>query len=188
MELEHLASRPFASILLELPNQEAKKRPQRTSVMSGDLDDASNAALTAAGNQQAVATSGVKQPSKLKAFTSAQRSHLKNFLHSSSNNTSSNAAGGDQLLKTQQTPNSSSLIENPTPIALEPCFNNKAAVLSLIIRLPTGGTGVIPIGQTGIAIGSALVSLGPVEQAKMHDNNVKGSNSNKKTNAGPAYV
>lgn len=184
MELEHLASRPFASILLELPNLEAKKPQQRTSLMASDLDDGPNAALaTVITNQQAVVptgnSGGVKQPSKLKAFTSAQRSHLKNFLHSSSNN--------DHLLKTQQTPNSSSLIENPTPIALEPCFNNKAAVLSLIIRLPTGGTGVIPIGQTGIAIGSALVSLGPVEQAKMHDN-VKSSNSNKKTNAGPAYV
>lgn len=27
---------------------------------------------------------------------------------------------------------------NPTPIALEPCGSGKAAVLSLIVRLPTG--------------------------------------------------
>lgn len=78
---------------------------------------------------------------------------------------------------------------NPTPIALEPCSNGKAAVLSLIIRLPTGGTGYAPpgndnigwliviccdrnenvfcvSGQTGLAIASSLVSLGnvPLEQ------------------------
>ena len=171
MELEHLASRPFAGILLELPNP-AKPQPTSPTVNAPIDDVTTNQPLAVAGKPQ----------SKLKAFTSAQRSHLKNFLHSSSTNTSSNAAGGDHL-KAQ--PNGG-LAENPTPIALEPCYNNKAAVLSLIIRLPTGGTGVIPIGQTGIAIGSALVSLGPVEQ-KM-EQNIKSSNSNKKTNAGPAYV
>lgn len=176
MELEHLASRPFAGILLELPNPAKPTNPVAAAASNDELS--AGAKETAASN---------KQQSKLKAFTSAQRSHLKNFLHSSSNNTSSNAAGGDHnLSKTQQTPNSSSLVENPTPIALEPCYNNKAAVLSLIIRLPTGGSGVVPIGQTGIAIGSALVSLGPVEQ-KM-EANIKNSNSNKKTNAGPAFV
>lgn len=53
---------------------------------------------------------------------------------------------------------------NPTPIALEPCGNGKAAVLSLIVHLPTGGLGCAPPGQTGLAIASALVSLGTMEQ------------------------
>ena len=53
---------------------------------------------------------------------------------------------------------------NPTPIALEPCSSGKAAVLSLIVRLPTGGTGVVPPGQTGLALASALVSLGSIDK------------------------
>ncbi|RWS30423.1 attractin-like protein [Leptotrombidium deliense] len=60
--------------------------------------------------------------------------------------------------------NSSLLKSNPTPIALEPCNSGKAAVLSLILRLPTGGLGCTPPGQTGLAIASALVSLGIMDQ------------------------
>lgn len=39
--------------------------------------------------------------------------------------------------------------EYPNPIAMEPCGNNRAAVLSLIVRLPTGGRAHAPLGQTG---------------------------------------
>lgn len=28
--------------------------------------------------------------------------------------------------------------DSPSPIALEPCYGNKAAILSLLVRLPTG--------------------------------------------------
>ena len=37
---------------------------------------------------------------------------------------------------------------NPTPIALEPCSTGKAAVLSLIVRMPTGGMPSSPAGMT----------------------------------------
>lgn len=60
-------------------------------------------------------------------------------------------------------------INNPTPVALEPCFTGKAAVLSLIVRLPTGGTGHVPAGQTGLAIASALVSLGTLDHKFVKD-------------------
>jgi len=59
---------------------------------------------------------------------------------------------------------------NPTPIALEPCSSGRAAVLSLIVKLPTGGTGVVPPGQTGLAVASALVSLGSTD----HKNSKEG--------------
>jgi len=36
---------------------------------------------------------------------------------------------------------------NPTPIALEPCSTGKAAVLSLIVRMPTGGMVYSPAGN-----------------------------------------
>lgn len=37
----------------------------------------------------------------------------------------------------------------PKPIALEPCFGNKAAVLSIFVRLPRGTGGIPPPGQSG---------------------------------------
>ncbi|XP_037295896.1 attractin-like protein 1 isoform X2 [Manduca sexta] len=47
----------------------------------------------------------------------------------------------------------------PAPVALEPCAGGRAAVLSLLVRLPTGGTGrAPPLG--GLAVASALVTLG----------------------------
>ena len=65
----------------------------------------------------------------------------------------------------------------PSPIALEPCNGNRAAVLSLIVRMPTGGHSYAPPGIPGIlldkkvignltsifigiAIASSLVTLG----------------------------
>lgn len=51
--------------------------------------------------------------------------------------------------------------DSPSPIALEPCYGNRAAVLSLLVRLPTGGEPYTALGQSaGIAIASALVTLG----------------------------
>jgi len=50
--------------------------------------------------------------------------------------------------------------EYPSPIALEPCHGNRAAVLSLLITMPTGSASFAPPGQTGLAIGSTLVALG----------------------------
>lgn len=39
--------------------------------------------------------------------------------------------------------------DSPSPIALEPCCGNRAAVLSLLIRMPTGGEMYTPSGQSG---------------------------------------
>ncbi|KAL7877625.1 hypothetical protein SRHO_G00042680 [Serrasalmus rhombeus] len=47
----------------------------------------------------------------------------------------------------------------PKPIALEPCFGNKAAVLSIFIRLPRGPDGIPTPGQSGLAVASALVDV-----------------------------
>ncbi|XP_014290004.2 attractin-like protein 1 isoform X1 [Halyomorpha halys] len=62
---------------------------------------------------------------------------------------------------TTPTTNSKKKQECPSPIALEPCSGNRAAVLSLLVRLPTGGAPYTPQGQSaGLAIASALVTLG----------------------------
>ncbi|MGH0168163.1 UNVERIFIED_CONTAM: hypothetical protein FKN15_054031 [Acipenser sinensis] len=37
----------------------------------------------------------------------------------------------------------------PKPITLEPCLGNKAAVLSIFVRLPRGSGGIPPPGQSG---------------------------------------
>uniref|UniRef100_A0A8D2LY14 Attractin n=1 Tax=Varanus komodoensis TaxID=61221 RepID=A0A8D2LY14_VARKO len=47
----------------------------------------------------------------------------------------------------------------PKPIALEPCFGNRAAVLSVFVRLPRGLGGIPPPGQSGLAVASALVDI-----------------------------
>ncbi|XP_076363858.1 LOW QUALITY PROTEIN: attractin-like protein 1 [Tachypleus tridentatus] len=52
----------------------------------------------------------------------------------------------------------------PAPVALEPCLGGKAAVLSLIVKLPTNNKNYTPQGQCGIAIASALVSLGNLKK------------------------
>lgn len=50
---------------------------------------------------------------------------------------------------------------NPSPIALEPCCGSRAAVLSLLVQLPTGTELYTPIGHPGgLAIASTLVTLG----------------------------
>lgn len=38
----------------------------------------------------------------------------------------------------------------PSPIALEPCCGNRAAVLSLLVRLPTCDEPYTPSGQSGM--------------------------------------
>ncbi|CAE1243762.1 unnamed protein product [Acanthosepion pharaonis] len=48
----------------------------------------------------------------------------------------------------------------PSPIALEPLNGQKAAVLSLLVQLPCGDEDYTPSNQSGLAIASALVSLG----------------------------
>ncbi|XP_038219732.1 attractin-like protein 1 [Zerene cesonia] len=58
----------------------------------------------------------------------------------------------------------------PAPVALEPCRWGRAAVLSLLVRLPTGGTGrAPPLG--GLAVASALVTLGHHERDRPRNHN-----------------
>ena len=45
-------------------------------------------------------------------------------------------------------------------MALEPLHNQKAAVVSLFVQLPGGDEDFTPSGTSGLAIGSALISIG----------------------------
>jgi len=46
-------------------------------------------------------------------------------------------AGVVLQMKNQQV--NGNVTANPTPIALEPCSGGKAAILTLVVKLPTGG-------------------------------------------------
>ena len=48
----------------------------------------------------------------------------------------------------------------PSPVALEPLASSRAAVLTLLLQLPTADDQFTPPGQSGIIFGSALVTLG----------------------------
>ena len=48
----------------------------------------------------------------------------------------------------------------PSYIAIQPMQNFKAAVVSVVIHLPTGDEEYAPPCQSGVAIGASLVSLG----------------------------
>ncbi|KAL5284023.1 ATRN family protein [Megaselia abdita] len=78
--------------------------------------------------------------------------------------------------------------ECPSPIALEPCSGNRAAVLSLLVRLPTGGLQYTPPGQSaGIAVASALVTLGNPRRPSI-DHPPKESKSKRKQSQHPDVV
>lgn len=151
MELEHLASRPFSAIIVYLPEADKDQHPSQQQLTSAKTQTVSNN----------VGRPGAEPVQPLP----------------------SSAVGGDQLVASSMVtlavaPTLDKMRykhDNPTPIALEPCNKNRAAVLSLILRLPTGGTGEVPIGQTGVAIASALVSLGPGAQkiSKAHSGSRK---------------
>ncbi|KAJ0015982.1 hypothetical protein NQD34_014272 [Periophthalmus magnuspinnatus] len=54
----------------------------------------------------------------------------------------------------------------PKPVAVEPCSGGKAAVLTVLMRLPSGPTGLPPPGQSGFIVASALID---VSQQKASD-------------------
>uniref|UniRef100_UPI00398E86D8 attractin isoform X4 n=1 Tax=Pristiophorus japonicus TaxID=55135 RepID=UPI00398E86D8 len=66
----------------------------------------------------------------------------------------------------------------PKPIALEPCFGNKAAILSIFVRLPRGLGGIPPPGQSGLAVASALVDIS--QQKSMDHKEKSGAVRNRK--------
>ncbi|KAM9426169.1 attractin-like protein 1 isoform 2-T2 [Pholidichthys leucotaenia] len=47
----------------------------------------------------------------------------------------------------------------PKPVAMEPCSGGKAAVLTVLMRLPSGPSGLPPPGQSGLIVASALIDI-----------------------------
>ncbi|CAG0899948.1 unnamed protein product, partial [Cyprideis torosa] len=74
---------------------------------------------------------------------------------------------GGEILKDKASADSTK--NSASPIALEPCANGKAAVLSLLVRLPTGDESYAPRNTAGVCVGSALVSLGSPRKSASGD-------------------
>lgn len=47
----------------------------------------------------------------------------------------------------------------PKPVAMEPCSGGKAAVLTVLMRLPSGLSDLPPPGQSGLIVASALIDI-----------------------------
>ncbi|GLD62923.1 attractin-like protein 1 [Lates japonicus] len=47
----------------------------------------------------------------------------------------------------------------PKPVAMEPCSGGKAAVLTVLMRLPSGPSDLPPPGQSGLIVASALIDV-----------------------------
>merc|ERR550519_288165 len=69
----------------------------------------------------------------------------------------------------------------PSPIALEPCAGNRAAVLTLLVRMPTGGSSYAPPGVPGIALASSLVTLGNPRKVSVDPTQKVEADTNSKT-------
>lgn len=139
VEMEQMASRPFGSVLVELepiPPDAVKS----SSSLTGN--SASAPSLTMSSNLIPVSIPSGEQ----------QQSGGSN--PGTGVDQTSGGTGGGQVRKRKRKS------YRPSPIALEPCEDNRAAVLSLVVRLPTGGQPYAPPGYTGIAVASALVTLG----------------------------
>uniref|UniRef100_A0A674NJ52 Attractin like 1 n=1 Tax=Takifugu rubripes TaxID=31033 RepID=A0A674NJ52_TAKRU len=57
----------------------------------------------------------------------------------------------------------------PKPVAMEPCSGGKAAVLTVLLHLPSGPSGLPPPGQSGLIVASALVDVSQQKPSDFKD-------------------
>nr|XP_053644243.1 attractin-like [Cherax quadricarinatus] len=172
VEMEAMASRPFRPILLELYPRGPAAEVLETSDTSTTTASITNTTVTTTvtnnccvtGSNGAMPNATVIPCLSSNAITKATNKDNTKSCNNSANKIIPNATLPDNL--------SSDLLDslgthkikkkvNPSPIALEPCCGNRAAVLSLLVQLPTGGEPYTPIGHPGgLAIASTLVTLG----------------------------
>uniref|UniRef100_A0A8C6NVB4 Attractin-like 1b n=1 Tax=Nothobranchius furzeri TaxID=105023 RepID=A0A8C6NVB4_NOTFU len=57
----------------------------------------------------------------------------------------------------------------PKPVAMEPCSGGKAAVLTVLMRLPSGPSGLPPPGQSGLIVASALIDISQQKPSDFKD-------------------
>uniref|UniRef100_A0A8C9X7G5 Attractin like 1 n=1 Tax=Sander lucioperca TaxID=283035 RepID=A0A8C9X7G5_SANLU len=57
----------------------------------------------------------------------------------------------------------------PKPVAIEPCSGGKAAVLTVLMRLPSGLSDLPPPGQSGLIVASALIDISQQKPSDFKD-------------------
>ncbi|XP_010783027.1 attractin-like protein 1 [Notothenia coriiceps] len=57
----------------------------------------------------------------------------------------------------------------PKPVAMEPCSGGKAAVLTVLMRLPSGLSDLPPPGQSGLIVASALIDISQQKASDFKD-------------------
>uniref|UniRef100_A0A6B0VI15 Putative attractin and platelet-activating factor acetylhydrolase n=1 Tax=Ixodes ricinus TaxID=34613 RepID=A0A6B0VI15_IXORI len=161
VEMEQMASRPFAGVTLELDGElDGWSKQLQDGVKQGHPTPV--ALEPCASGKAAVLSLIVRLPTGGQEHTARRRQQL--FVEMEQ--MASRPFAGVTLELDGELDGWSKQLQDgvkqghPTPVALEPCASGKAAVLSLIVRLPTGGQEHTATGQSGLAIASALVSLG----------------------------
>jgi len=188
VEMEQMASRPFGTVLVELeklPEHASSSttgtgisgppglsQHRYTSSSSGQSSLLQHGVIAGVIHSSPAATVGVGSPGPILPSSSSATS----MTVTAGLATPGGSGGGTEGVATviaspQPTQEQAVTVKSshvrrrkkrakPSPIALEPCQGNRAAVLSLIVRLPTGGKPYAPNGCTGMAVASALVTLG----------------------------
>merc|ERR1712156_1205430 len=144
--MEQMASRPFGTVLVEL--EKLPTLPSGGTKSAGSTH--SNPMSSSSTMSTIVPTSNTNISSGLNTIAGSSGTNDSQNLSSSGTNDESKINHVRRRRKRSR----------PSPIALEPCNGNRGAVLSLIVRLPTGGKPYAPNGCTGMAVASALVTLG----------------------------
>nr|XP_045625538.1 attractin-like protein 1 isoform X3 [Procambarus clarkii] len=198
VEMEAMASRPFRPILLELyPRGVAAEALETSDTTPATTSSITSTTITTTltNNCCVTGTNGAMPNATAipylasNAITKASSKDNTKSCNNSANKVIPNGTSPDSL--------SSDLLDslgtlkvkkkvNPSPIALEPCCGNRAAVLSLLVQLPTGGEPYTPIGHPGgLAIASTLVTLGnPRKCSSDPITHVKGDVNKNKTARG----
>ncbi|XP_069986395.1 attractin-like protein 1 isoform X2 [Penaeus vannamei] len=182
VEMEAMASRPFRPILLELYPRGSADTPNANGIICPTPTNTTPTptaitTTTLANNCNILGTNGTANAIS-SSLTNATTNSLSSLNSNSTNkgvfkannmkscnNVMSNATSPDSLpsdtLDGMMTLKKRKKQINPSPISLEPCSGNRAAVLSLLVQLPTGGEPFTPPGHPGgLAIASTLVTLG----------------------------
>ncbi|KAK3875518.1 hypothetical protein Pcinc_019616 [Petrolisthes cinctipes] len=158
VEMEAMASRPFRPILLELyPRGTPSTTPPNEPSIPSPLTTSTTNATPAVNNCCVTGSNGAIQTSTNKASIKSCNNGVNKIIV---NNSTSPDSLSSNLLDTLGSLKVKKKV-NPSPIALEPCCGSRAAVLSLLVQLPTGGEPYTPVGHPGgLAIASTLVTLG----------------------------
>ncbi|KAB7494399.1 Attractin-like protein 1 [Armadillidium nasatum] len=162
VEMEAMASRPFRAIFLELQLDHEVNTPLIARVNNGTTTTPGEASVSPVQEESpSVEDKGppiLQAVSKKKGKAKGQKKSPKG-----EGPLTEPLALSDELEKGGEY-----AMNNPSPISLEPCAGNRAAVLSLLVELPTGNRRFTSPGHPGgLAVASALVSLGPPRKSSV---------------------